>query len=311
MLRARFLVIPFLLVTACTQDEGSGTLQVMLRGEDTITAGLNAGDGEDEVVDGWNVRFDTWVATVGHVHLDRTDGEAGARESDEVRVIDLRDVPSGGVEVARFTEIPAGRWDIFEYETPLASEDAEPDDGVSDEAFEALLEAEATYLIEGTLTNEQGESCPPGGECRAAREIAFSFAVPAETVYGPCSAEDGLAGVVINEGGNTTVAITLHGDHIFFDRFPVEAEVVKRRAQWLADGDLDGDDLVTQAELESIDAADLFDSGTYGLGGGPSDVPIESAWDYVRAQLKTSGHFQGEGECPVDGVEHDHDHEHD
>jgi hypothetical protein len=29
-------------------------------------------------------------------------------------------------------------------------------------------------------------------------------------------------------------------------------------------------------------------------------------YDYVIGQLKTQGHFQGEGECPVDGVEHDH-----
>jgi len=33
-------------------------------------------------------------------------------------------------------------------------------------------------------------------------------------------------------------------------------------------------------------------------------------YEYVRAQLKTQGHYQGEGECPVDGVAHAHDHDH-
>jgi len=40
------------------------------------------------------------------------------------------------------------------------------------------------------------------------------------------------------------------------------------------------------------------------LGSPP--IPLTDAWAYVRAQLKTQGHFQGEGECPVDGTAHDH-----
>jgi len=240
-------------------------------------------------------------------HLDRTDGEAGAREIEQARVVDLRGIPNSGAEVARFEDIPAGRWDVFEYETPIADEDAEPDDSVSDEDFAALVDADATYLISGTITNEQGQSCPPGGECRDTSEVRFSFAVPAETHYGPCTADRAsLAGAVVNEGGTTTVAITLHGDHMFFDRFPIGAEEVDRRAQWLADSDLDGDGLVTQAELEMIDAADLLVSETHTLGGGPSDIAIDTVWDYVRAQLKTVGHFQGEGECPIDGAGHEH-----
>lgn len=309
MLRIAFLVIASWLVAGCADEEARGTLQVMLRGETTITDGLEAGDGTDEVKDGWRVRFDTWIATVGHVFIDRSDGEAGAQESHDARVVDLRRVPSNGVEIARFEDVAAGRWDFFEFETPIAGTDAEPDDGISDDQLDSLIEADATYLIEGVLTSEQGESCPPGGECRDADEVRFSFAVPAETHYGPCTADSAsLAGAVVNEGGVTTVAITLHGDHMFFDRFPVGAEEVDRRAQWLADSDLDGDGEVTQAELEMIDAADLFDSASYSLGGGPSDIAIDTAWDYVRAQLKTIGHFQGEGECPVDGEEHAHEH---
>jgi hypothetical protein len=305
MLRIAFLTIALCLLAGCAEDEGSGTLQVMLRAEDTITSGLSAGEGDDEVVDGWSVSFDTWIATVGHVHIDRTDGEAGAREAEQAGVFDLRSIPNSGAEVARFADIAAGRWDVFEYETPIADADAEPDDSVSDEDFAALIEADATYLIAGTLANEQGQSCPPGGECRDTREIRFSFAVPAETLVGPCSSEQGLAGAVVNEEGTTTVAITLHGDHIFFDAFPGMVETqVKRRAQWLADADLDQDDAVSREELESIDAADLLTSETHTLGGAP--IPIDTAWDFVTAQLKTSGHFQGEGECPVDGAGHEH-----
>jgi hypothetical protein len=30
-------------------------------------------------------------------------------------------------------------------------------------------------------------------------------------------------------------------------------------------------------------------------------------YDYVSAQLKTQGHFRGEGECAIDGAEHEHE----
>jgi hypothetical protein len=294
-----------LALAGCAEDAGTGTLQVMLRGEATITEGLEPGDGPEDVVDGWRVRFDKWIVTVGHVHIDRTDGEEGAQESDAAKVVDLRRAPNSGVEVARFEDVLAGRWDIFEFETPTAREDAEPDESVTDEDFDALFDADATYLLEGSIAKDDGESCPPDAECRQTAEVRFSLAVPAETLFGPCSAEQGLAGAVVNESGTTSVAITMHGDHIFFDAFPVGTEDVDRRAQWLADADLDGDDLVTGDELNSIDAADLLAS-THSFTG--ARIPVDSAWDYVIAQLKTSGHFQGEGECSVDGAGHDHEH---
>ena len=81
---------------------------------------------------------------------------------------------------------------------------------------------------------------------------------------------------------------------------------MQRLAQWLADSDLNLDGEVTREELEQIAPSDLPElDDRYQLGGAP--IPIDaSMWGYVTAQLKTQGHFQGEGECPVDGVAHDH-----
>ena len=97
MARIAYVWIALPLLTACAEDKASGTLQVMLRGEETITAGLTAGDALHDVVDGWDVGFDTWVATVGHVHIDRTDGEASSFDAPGVHVVDLRGIPSSGV----------------------------------------------------------------------------------------------------------------------------------------------------------------------------------------------------------------------
>src|SRR5690606_8081044 len=128
-----------------------------------------------------------------------------------------------------------------------------------------------------------------------------------ETVFGPCEIDE-VPGFSVAADGTTVVSATLHGDHIFFNGFPEGGEGgTVRLAQWIADCDLDLDGEVTQAELEAIAPAALPElDGRYQLGGSPI-TPLESMWIYVSAQLKTQGHFQGEGECPFDGAEHHHD----
>jgi hypothetical protein len=296
-----------LLALAAGCGAGRGTLQVVVEAEDTITHGLVPGEELENVVDGWTATFDKYIAVLGHVRLERTDGDADPVEIERLTAVDLRRLPATGFPLARFEDIREGRWDVFEYVTEHPGASDERADNVSRADFEALRDAEASFLIEGSLTKDDGESCPPGGECRSATRIDYRLLVPAETTYGPCEAEDGLPGAVVNDGGTTTVSIVIHGDHFFFNRFPVGAEVIERRAQWLANADLDGDGEVTQGELEGISAADLFPSQHYSVAGAP--IPIETGWDFVRAQLKTVGHFQGEGECPWDGSgRHDHAH---
>jgi hypothetical protein len=145
-----------------------------------------------------------------------------------------------------------------------------------------------------------------GDTCYANAEISFDFGVSAETHFGPCEI-DGVPGVSIAAGSTQTVAATIHGDHLFFNGFPEGDEGgIVRLAQWLADSDLDLDGSVTREELESISPAELaeLDPALYDLGGSPIS-PVEDMWTYVRAQLKTQGHMDGEGECPVDGIAHE------
>ena len=283
----------------------TGDVTVFLDAEDTITRGLDAGEGDEDIVDGWSVRFAKYLVAVGEIRLARTaDGQEA--HDDAARVIDLAALPPGGVELTRFEALDALRWDRFEYATPHAT-GATRDESVSEADFDAMVANEWTYLIEGTLENPSGESCPPDGACRAATALSFRAGASVATSFGPCEGHDGLPGVTVTEGG-TAVSITIHGDHLFFDTFPSAAEVIERRAQWLANADLDGDDTITTEELMAIDAAALFPSSTYSLAGAP--YPLETAFDFARSQLATQGHFQGEGECPwaTDGGHGGHDH---
>jgi len=294
-------IIALGVLTGCA--EATGTADLVVQAEDTITDGLEPGVDTENIVDGWTINFDRYITAIGHVHLHQD--VAGLEVSDEtVYVLDLASVNEDGFALTSFADIATGRWDDIEFETPAATASAVRDPSVTQAEFDEMVAGACTYLIEGTMTNPTGERCVPGAACASATSLSFRFCVPAATVFGPCNTPDGLPGLVVNAGLTTTNAITIHGDHMFFSAFPTGEELLDRRAQWLANCDTNGDGAITQAELEGVDPSAIFAAPDYSLAGAPR--PINNAWDFLIAQLKTQGHWNGEGECLVDGEGHDH-----
>lgn len=304
-----------------TDDAGGSVadLTLILEAEDTITDGLESGDCDECITDGWAVTFDKYIIAIGEVDLHLSTDETVEAEAADIFVYDLTQVPAAGDPLWALSDLQLGTWELNYLQAH--AEEGMRHETVSEEDFTAM--AECTYLIEGTMTNDEGRTCPPrtddipvgsepdGDGCYANTSVSFSFCADAETVFGPCEAEDGPPGVAVTEGGSSA-SLTIHGDHIFFNGFPEGEEgSVVRLAQWLADCDLNLDGTVTQAELESIAIDDLAEiDSRYDLGGAPpleGDEPLDDMWAYTRAQLKTQGHFNGEGECPVDGVAHAHE----
>ena len=316
---ARFCaVLSLCLVAACGETASTGTLDVLLAAEDTVTEGLAAGTGDEDVVDGWSVSFERYIVVVSDVEV--AGGAAAELHDADAIAVDLTALDEAGLSIARFESAPAGAWPEVGFSTPAADADTMRHASVSEADLARMIAGGCTYLIVGELTNAAGQRCLGGDStmCSAASTIAFDLCVPAATVFGPCESDTGIEGLTIAAGATTTVNFTIHGDHLFFNGFPEGAEgSVARRAQWMANADVDADGTVTQADLESIGASDLgqllpSDLGDgrpgFALGGAPmiDGHGLESAWDYVRAQLKTQGHFQGEGECPWDGTAHAH-----
>lgn len=327
-LLAALPIAPLVACDDAAENEETGAVSVRLEAEDVIIDGLTAGDGDDQIADGWSVSFDKYIVSIGDIDVAPADGGGAGVEAADVFAVDLTEIPANGLALWQLDALPVGRWTIG-YATVGAGDGATRHETVSQGDFDAMLAADSTYYIEGELSAPAGESCPPaalatpgdatptantssdGDPCYAAPAVRFVFGAPAETAYGPCEI-DGVPGFAVAAGATQTIALTLHGDHLFFNGFPENDEGgVTRLAQWLADCDLDLDGTVTQAELEAIAPSDLaaFDD-RFVLGGSPI-TPLNTMYDYVRAQLKTQGHFQGEGECPVDGVAHDHGHDHD
>lgn len=306
---------------------GSGSLTVLLETGGGIFAGLTPGDAAINIRDGWSVTADKYIVSVGDVDLHLSTDESVEAEAGEVFAVDLTQVPSSGLPLWTFDSLREGRWE-FNYSTLGAADGASKHDSVEQSDFDEMVANDWTYLIEGSLTKTDGQSCPPAAlvnagdktpngnmsgtnECYDAPTVRFVIGAPAETKYGPCEVDE-VPGVAISAGGEQTVALSVHGDHIFFNGFPEGDEGgVSRLAQWLADCDLNLDGTVTTEELEAVDPAQLPEiDERYQLGGSPI-TPLTNMHEFWIAQVKTQGHFQGEGECPVDGVAHEHSHDHD
>lgn len=317
-----------LLWTGCADDDvkSKARLGVVLESEDTITQGLKPGTGAENIRDGWTVAFDRYLTVVGPIDLRSSTNQAVQVKDPKVHVVDLKQVPPGGVPLWNI-EATQGNWE-FRFETPAASAAGlvvHPT--VPAEAAEKMRANNWTYHIQGKISKPDGQSCPPvtlatpgskvtnaqssgPNPCYAAPVVRFDIGAEADTDFGPCE-RDGIAGVALNSAQELTVAVTLHGDHLFFNGFPEGDEGgVVRLAQWLADCDLNLDGLVTNEELLKIHHSKLPEiNERYQLGGSPIS-PLNNMYDFVRAQFKTQGHFQGEGECAVDGKVHDHGHGH-
>lgn len=304
------------------QSTGVAQLNVLLEAEDTITGGLQPGTTGEAIQDGWTVTFDDYIAVVGDIDVSFATDPTVTAEARSTYAVDLKDVPPEGLSLWSLDNLQTGRWE-FNYSIRGAADGAMPHSTVTQAQFQEMLDGDLTYLIAGRLTQTGGRSCPPtafanpgmsavvsgqpkaGATCYENETIAFRFGVQAETAFGPCEV-DTVTGFAVTAGSSTTVAATIHGDHMFFNGFPEGSEAnVTRLAQWLADSDLNVDGEVTRAELEQLSTSDLAEFDTrYSLGGSP--IMLTNLWTYVQAQLKTQGHFQGEGECPADGTGHSH-----
>ena len=157
-------------IAACSSsdDEGEGNLKVLLEPEDVITEGLAAGDGDEDIRDGWTVTFDKYMAAVGDVDLDLA-ADGIEAEAEEVFVVDLKKVPAGGLELWSLSGLKEGRWDV-NYSTPAASADSQKHDTVEQADFDSMTSNGWTYFVAGSIAKADGQSCPPAHAREAGRQ---------------------------------------------------------------------------------------------------------------------------------------------
>jgi hypothetical protein len=282
----------------CEESAGLGDVQVFLRAEESLVNGVVAGDGNEDLSDGWSVAYERFVVVVGDARARSNDTDETLRSSEPV-IVDLLTVPSSGYELARFHEVEAVRWHRFGYDLVRASNDAVLGPGVTAAERADMAAAGVSLWVRATMTNPAGESCSPGtpSDCAPNASVTVDWQLDAATSFDDCADESGNLGFAVVAGGTAQVEPTIHGDHWFFSDVTLGAESTMRRAQWIADCDLDRDGATTLDELRQVWAAEVFPPGLYSLTG--SLVPIATAYDFLEAQARTLGDYQGAGECPT------------
>jgi len=269
--------------SSSTGGSGQGNLSVVLEAEETIVAGIESGNGDENILDGFDVTFSKYVVSIGNVAMSQVVDDPNPLSSADVVIADFTSLGSFP-DLTSFNGIPTGQYVSFGYETPTPDASVENFNDVDEEDFNAMITYGWSYLIEGTITQVSDG---------ASKEFMIEASVP--TVYGDCAVEDMEPGV--NVASDSSVDITLHGDHIVFNGFPEDEGAVQRLASWLWAIEDDGDGVLTKDDFEAAtNVEELFPTPTYTLTGGPIE-PIRNAWDFIRAQLGTQGHIRGEGEC--------------
>ena len=272
-------------------DAGEGSLEVVITGEDAAKDGFPVSD-DGEVIafsDGdWQVVFDKYLVSFGNLRVRSSDGGSGY-ETGEIYVADM----TQGDPTVADVRLSARRWDRLSFEVVPAQSDATRLNEVSDEDVQRMVEGGLTYWVTGTATL---------GDDSYRLELALSN----PTTNNNCTnGLDNTDGVVVKNNSSTVAELTVHIEHMFWDRLGSE-QTLLRFAPFAASAGSDGlitlETLATQrlADLQGLEGPLVSADGLpiiYDPGSTP--LPDQNLAEFVRAATSTQVHLNGEGLCTV------------
>ena len=285
----RALFIAALCATwACSNDQGSGgsgTVQIFVVPESTITQGLQPGTDTENVLDGWTIAYTRYLVSIGNFRARRSDTNDSVNDP-ALFILDLESAPTSGYVTTTFNDLAAARWDKFGYDVPNAKAGAK--------AFAPTKQSDADFMI------ANGYSVYfEGSGTKGDVTVTFKWGFAAGTSYDDCASPDGTPGFAVPSGGTVQLKPTLHGDHQFFDNVTQGVEITQRLAQWLETCDADGNRDLTIPEIAACDVVTALPQPPYDLTGvtDADNSGKLSVYDFVFAEMQTFGHYQGDGEC--------------
>lgn len=342
-------------------DPGKGGFWVTVSGEDLASVGYDFVEGAmaegdpPAFVDGWAVHFDHVIVTIGNVHVnedpDKDEGnpqEVGAlvASADGPWAVDAAiggDVvgKSGSADektlpIAAFASQdngdafdPEARY-AFSYDTLAASADAKLTnlDAEGLELYAEAIEKGYSMVFAGTATY-QGED-PEAGSVFASipKEVKFTLGFKNPSSYINCQNTDLGAvgdefprGIQASATKSTTVQITTHTDHGFWDTLNVEGTPLHFdpiAAQASTYGSPDETGVVTIEDLAEVDVTGFTTKDGEVLPwrslvsdyeapagqmkydtNGTSFKLVNSFASYLSYSAASGGHLNADGECEV------------
>ena len=268
------ITIP-LLLAACGDEAGSGTLRLTTYGEDFIEEEIPSGAGGGEgFTDGYSVKYSKFLVAFSALTVAHRDGTV-AGEVQGPLVFDLH--PRGPHLIKQLDSVGARRWDRVSVSVKPAS-GASAGNAVSAADLKLMQDGSYSVYVEGAAT-------------KGTAHHSFKWGFSTSTHYSECQEKTYGEGIVVPSGGSATVEFTVHGDHLFYD--DLQSSDPSLRFEAVAKADANGDGEVTLDELAKVDLTTL-PIGQYGTGGSGS---VKNLRQFVEALSRTLIHYQGEGHC--------------
>lgn len=293
MKRMRWVIAALVVgMAACGGDDGEGVgrLVVVVDGEEGARAGFPfTEDGETVAfVDGWTLRFDKYVTSLGEVRVAGADG-AEAVADGGVYVVDLR---KGAPTLFERDDVGARRWEQVSFAVRAPEAQVVNVNDVASADVQRMVSGGLTYLIEGVAT-------------KGDKTVRLSWEVVAPVRNEDCTnGADGTQGVVVPVNSSAEARLTIHVDHAFFDSLGTEESALRFEAIAAAAGE---DGVVTWEELASQPLTALKDTAGEPLRDeqgqrivyDPGAAQLEAATlqAYIKFSMASQAHLNGEGLC--------------
>ncbi|RKH55324.1 hypothetical protein [Corallococcus llansteffanensis] len=272
--------------SGCGEAVARGDVRVTLSGGD----GTQRGYADHLFQDQWSVQFSKYLVSLGDFTLTSASGDVRATQEHV-----LVDVQKGDAPLTALTGLEAGRWGVaFRVGPPEARTVAGA--SVSADDLAMMRERGFSYFVEGRAQHRD----PTRGL------YTFRMGFPVHTRMVDCiNGVDGTQGLVVPEGSVAEAEVTIHAEHMFYDRLGTHRGVQLRFEAIAATAD--EHHAITPEGLASQDLLDLhgLDGGTLTDAQGQPVVYQPGAYDlrtlqaFVTQSIVDQAHLNGGGVCTV------------
>jgi len=272
---------------------GVGACAPVAEGDVRVT--LSGGDGTQRgypshlFQDGWSVQFDKYLVSLGSFTLTSASGER--RTVDEQVLVDVQ---KGDIPLPGLRGLPAGRWNVGFQVAPPGEGTTLPDGYVSAEDAAMMRERGYSYWVEGVAVKAN------------VGVYTFRMGFPVKAHMVDCiNGVDGTQGIVVPENSVAQTEITIHAEHMFYDRLGTHRGVQLRFDAFAATADAQGvitpEGLSAQhlLDLRGLDGGELKDAEGRPVIYEPGAHTVRTLQEFVTQSIVDQAHLNGGGVCGV------------
>ncbi|MCK8500776.1 hypothetical protein [Myxococcus fulvus] len=277
-------VLATLLFAGC-DNVATGDVRVTMSGGDGTQRGLP----DTLFQDGWSVQFTKYLVSLGEVRLTSASGEV----RDSPRHV-LVDVQKGDIPLTELSGLPAGRWDVGFRVSPPHDGTELADGQVSADDLRRMRERGFSYWVEGRAVKS------------GVGVFEFRMGFPVDARMVDCiNGVDGTQGIIVPEGSRADVEVTIHAEHMFYDRLGTHRGVQLRFdaiAATATEGNLiTPEGLASQllTDLRGRDGGELRDAAGQPVVYLPGAHDVRTLQQFVTQSIVDQAHLNGGGVCTV------------